>query len=343
MARIRHLIADEFGTHIGKYSGRLRVTKSKTGERLGDYPLLHLDNVLVTTRGVSVSADAIHECAERGIPLYYVSRAGRAYAMLYSAGLTGTIATRRAQLAAYETERGLHVARAFARGKIQNQVNLLKYAVKNYRQSEPELYDAVHQCAADVLDHDGLLSTVEGQRIDDVREQMLGYEGRAAQQYWAGVQHILRADLDWPGRRTRGARDAFNQALNYGYGVLYGQVERAILLAGLDPYAGFLHADRPGKPSLVLDLIEEFRQQAVDRTVIGLVNKGVAIEQRDDGMLDKETRRTLAEQVLGRLESKVRYEKKRHRLGAVLQMQARRLAGFLRGDRDTYEPFIGSW
>jgi CRISPR-associated protein Cas1 len=72
---------------------------------------------------------------------------------------------------------------------------------------------------------------------------------------------------DWPGREGRGAQDPLNSLLNYGYGILYGQVEQAIILAGLDPYAGFLHADRPGKPSLTLDLIEEFRQVAIDRVV----------------------------------------------------------------------------
>ena len=93
--------------------------------------------------------------------------------------------------------------------------------------------------------------------IDRIRARLLNVEGRAAQVYWAGVRHILPADFAWPGRETRGARDPFNMALNYGYGVLYGQVERALVLAGLDAYAGFVHTDRPGKPSLTLDMIEE--------------------------------------------------------------------------------------
>jgi CRISPR-associated protein Cas1 len=341
MPIVEHLIVDEFGTHIGKYSGRLKVTKK--GETLAQAPLLHLNSVLISGRGISVSADAVRECAERGIPLYYVSGTGTAYAMLYSAGLTGTIATRRAQVQAYETERGLAAAHAFTLGKIQNQANLLKYMVKNYKDREPDLYREVRCLAAEVLDHEAELDQVEAVRIDEVRETLMGLEGRAAQRYWAGVRLILRADLGWPGRKTRGATDSFNQALNYGYGVLYGQVERAILLAGLDPYAGFLHADRPGKPSLVLDLIEEFRQQVVDRTIIGLVNKGVPIQQADDGRLARDTRRLLAERVLERLDGPVRYEGKRHRLGAVLQMQARHLATFLRGEREAYEPFVGSW
>jgi len=92
-------------------------------------------------------------------------------------------------------------------------------------------------------------------------------------------------ELGWPGREGRGAHDPLNAAFNYGYGVLYGQVERALVLAGLDPYAGFIHVDRPGKPSLTLDLIEEFRAPVVDRTILGMVNRGVAVELDGDGLL----------------------------------------------------------
>ena len=95
---------------------------------------------------------------------------------------------------------------------------------------------------------------MSGGEIDEIRERLLSIEGRAAQRYWSSIKDIIPAELAWPGRQTRGAKDLFNSLLNYGYGVLYAQVEQAILLAGLDPYAGFLHADRPGKPSLVLDL-----------------------------------------------------------------------------------------
>lgn len=341
MAIVEHLIVDEFGAYVGKYSGRLKVTKKK--ETLAEAPLLHLNSVLISGRGISISADAVRECAGRGIPIQYVSGTGTAYAMLYSAGLTGTIATRRAQVQAYDNERGLAVARAFAWGKIQNQANLLKYMVKNYKDSEPELYAEVRRQAVEVLEHEVQLDQIEATHVDEARGTLMGVEGRAAQRYWAGVKLVLRADLDWPGRETRGATDPFNQALNYGYGVLYGQVEQATLLAGLDPYAGFLHADRPGKPSLVLDLIEEFRQQVVDRTIIGLVNKGVTIQRTEKGRLDRDTRRTLAEKVLARLDGPVRHEGKRRRLGAVLQMQARHLATFLRGEREVYEPFVGSW
>jgi CRISPR-associated protein Cas1 len=121
-------------------------------------------------------------------------------------------------------------------------------------------------------------------------------------------------------------------------------VEQAIILAGLDPYAGFLHADRPGKPSLVLDLIEEFRQCIVDRTIIGLTNRHVPLEQDEEHLLTQETRRKVAEKVLERLDGSAEpYEGKRQVLRFILQSQARHLASFLRGDRDSYAPFVASW
>lgn len=115
------------------------------------------------------------------------------------------------------------------------------------------------------------------------------------------------------------------------------------MLAGLDAYAGFLHADRPGKPSLTLDFIEEFRSAVVDRTLIGLLNKGVALPQEPDGLLKKETRLMLAEKIRERLEAAVPFEGKRYPLRVVMQMQARHMATFLRGERPEYTPFALPW
>jgi CRISPR-associated protein Cas1 len=342
MALVRELIVDQFGAMVGLHSERLQVTLKK--EVIAEAPLIGLEQVVISGRGISLSANAIAACCEQGIPIHFLSSRGQPYAALYSAGLTGTVQTRRAQLLAYGDGRGLALARAFAEGKIRNQANLLKYMAKYRKETDATLYRELRLVAGEVLSHVIDLDRLRGGCVDDVREQVLSVEGRAAQRYWAAVKLVVPAELGWPGREGRGARDPLNSALNYGYGILYGQVERALVLAGLDPYAGFIHADRPGKPSLVLDLIEEFRQAVVDRTVLGLVNKGVALEQDEAGRLTEGTRRMLAERVLGRLEeSTERYEGKRHALRVILQMQARHLATYVRGDRERYEPFVAGW
>ena len=136
-------------------------------------------------------------------------------------------------------------------------------------------------------------------------------------------------------------------------------------LAGLEPFAGFLHVDRPGKPSLVLDFIEEFRQTVVDRVVFAMINKRFKVKwealdngpareahqstvsQVDDALpeqrrLSRETRRALADRVLNRLQETESFEHKQQKLTNIIQQQARHLAMFLRRERD-YQPFVSRW
>src|SRR5205823_7661479 len=114
--------------------------------------------------------------------------------------------------------------------------------------------------------------------------------------YWEAVTEIISQKVEFLGREHVGATDAVNSLLNYGYGILYAQVWGAVINAGLEPFAGFLHVDRPGKPSLVLDLVEEFRQPVVDRTVIAFINLGQSMRM-ENGLLDQETRRAIAEKI----------------------------------------------
>ena len=338
---IDYLLADTFGTHIGKYSKRLKITQGKT--TLVEAPLLHLKAVYVTERGVSISADAISACCERGIPIHYMDALGRNYATVYSSGLTGTVRTRRMQLEAYYTERGFCFAKSIALAKLHNQASTLKYLAKNRAESDPDAYHELKLCAGDIVDCIADVDRVDPAPIETVRDTLMGYEGSAGAIYWNAVRLVIPPDYKWRKRHGRGAIDAINSLLNYGYGILYSRVEQAIVLAGLDPYAGFLHADRPGKPSLTLDLVEEFRQVAVDRVVWGLANRGYKVHQHGDGRLTEATRKDYAEKILHNLGRTYRYEGKKVALRIIMQTQARHLAAYLRGDRESYDGFKGSY
>lgn len=340
MPVVDHLLADTFGTHVGKYSERLKITKGK--EVLQQAPLIHLKSLTIASMGVSISADAIAACTERGIPIVMLDGGGDVFATLYAAGLTGTVLTRREQLLAYYDERGIALAAAFAIAKVSNQVRTLRYWARNRRESHPEMAQALEETAGRV---DLLVTQLQNlpypQDSEAYVSTLMGFEGRAAHLYWQAAGWLVPSDYGWPGRIGRGATDPINSLLNYGYGILYAEVERAIVLAGLDPYAGFLHADRPGKPSLVLDLIEEFRQMVVDRVVFGLVARNYAIEQDEFGRLSQTTRRDYAARIIGQLEAKVRYEgSQRVALRHALQMQARHVATFVRRERVPYTPFL---
>jgi len=200
--------------------------------------------------------------------------------------------------------------------------------------------------------------------IDTLRRTMLNLEGRAGALYWECAQRLLPKGK-FEKREHRGTQDEANVLLNYGYGILYSQVWSALTLAGLEPFAGFLHVDRPGKPSLVLDFIEEFRQTVVDKTVFAMINKRFKVEwETPDGdparsahqsskpngnanipeqlYLSKETRRAVADRVLARLQEREAYEHKQQRLINIIQQQARHLAMFLRREGD-YKPFVARW
>ena len=335
------LIVEGNGVFLGKHQGRLRV--SRQGKTLSEAPVIHLQQVIVVDSGVAISSDVVRTCAEEGIPIHFLNAKGQHIAGMYSAGLNGTVLTRRAQLGAFEDERGMALARAFVLGKIENQRALLRYIAKYRKEAEPALFEELTLVVAELDDHVQEAEKISARQVSEAREQLLSVEGRAASHYWGAIKRIIPESLEWPGRETHGATDPFNMALNYGYGFLYAQVEQALILAGLDPYGGFLHADRPGKPSLKFDMVEEFRQTVVDRTLIGLVNRGFAVERDEQGQLEKTTRDRLIERMKERLESTELYEGKRQALRFILQCQARHLATFVRRERAVYTPFIAGW
>jgi len=339
------LIISDFGVFLGKHSERLVVRKG--GDVVEEHPLIDLEHVLVTGAGVSVSSDLIRECCDRGICMTFLTRSGKPYAKVVSPALTATVRTRREQIAALGDSRGVTVAKAIALGKLRNQANLLRYFAKYRKESDPASFEAITERAAEIMRLEQKLRALSGESADDLRQDILNVEGRAGAAYWEGVRAILGDKAEFDRREHRGAGDPVNSMLNYGYGILYSQVWSAVTLAGLEPFAGFIHTDRPGKPSLVLDLVEEFRQPVVDRALLAAIGRGFKIEMEradagEDARLSEKTRKEIAERVLERLESKVSYEGKKWAFASVIQMQCRRLASFLRGEGD-YRPFVSGW
>lgn len=338
-ARPGQIIVSDFGTFIGKKSERLVIKKGK--DVLEQVPFHNIESLVVTGAGVSISTDVIQECMEHGIQIDFLTFSGKPYAKLTSPGLSGTVITRREQLLAYYEKRGLKLAKAFVDGKLRNQQGLIHYFARYRKSEDQEAFDELSRMEAKILEIASELESIEGKCVDDVREQLLSIEGRAGAVYWDGVKKILGDRVEFETREHRGADDPFNSMLNYGYGILYSTVWGAVVLAGLEPFAGFIHTDRPGKPSLCLDLVEEFRQRVVDRTVISFVTKGTPIKLQD-GMLADQTRRKLIDNIQERLESRETYRGKQHKLRTIIQLQARRIASFLRGETD-YRPHVGRW
>ncbi len=363
------LIISDYGIYLGKHSERLVVRYRDKKKPNDEHPLMDLEQVIIGSRGVSLSSDLVEACTQRGIEISFLSFNGQPYAKLISPALSATVISRREQLAAYQDERGFEISRRFVRGKVQNQINLVRYFGKYRKKQAPrqyaEMIERVRKMQELLRELDALeITNMDSPPIDAMRPTLLNLEGRAAARYWECAQRILPGGK-FQKREHRGAQNEVNVLLNYGYGILYSQVWSALALAGLEPFAGFLHVDRPGKPSLVLDFIEEFRQTVVDRVVFAMINKRFKVEwealddvpareahqstksQVDDALpeqrrLSRETRRALADRVLNRLQETESFERKQRKLTNIIQRQARHLAMFLRRERE-YLPFISRW
>lgn len=334
-----NLIINNYGTFLGKTSERLVVKENH--KVVQEVPFYDLTNITVTSGGVSLSSDVIRMCVEHGIQINFLSATGQPYAKISSPQLNATVVTRREQLLAYFDERSVELSKAFITGKTKNQINTLKYFAKHRKEAKKEVYREIISAAEKMSVTLKELDALQGKNIDELRGQFLSVEGRVSNIYWQQVASILEGKVVFQGREHRGAEDPFNSMLNYGYGILYSQVWTALVLAGLEPFAGFMHVDRPGKPSLVLDLIEEFRQPVVDRTIVAMFSKGMVVKI-EENKLSADTRKNVADKILARLDSAENYEGKKHKISSIIQSQARRIGSFVRNE-GKYRPFIGGW
>jgi CRISPR-associated protein Cas1 len=330
------LFVSGFGLFIGKKSERVVVRQGK--EVCAQVPLMRLQEIIVASRGISFSSDLIGELCERGIRVAMLTSSGKPFALLTSPMLTATVETRRAQFAAYHDARGADFCRWIVAGKLHNQEKLLRYFAKS---REGNRKSALEHAAAALRKLRRSALAALGVAPDAVRAELMGLEGTGGRMYWQQVGHMLPEELGFEGRSHQGATDATNAALNYGYGILTSHVWGAVMNAGLEPFAGFLHVDRSGRPSLVLDLVEEFRQPVVDRAILAWLNKGGQLKLVN-GLLDGASRENVASRVLLRLVAVEPHRGKQHQVRSIIQMQARRAASALRGI-GSYRPFSFKW
>jgi CRISPR-associated protein Cas1 len=227
--------------------------------------------------------------------------------------------------------------------KIANSRVILLRAAREI--ADPEREMALRE-AANRLSWTGL-EAARAPSIDEVR----GHEGSAGQTYFSVFDHMIAGDREtfhFDGRSRRPPRDRVNALLSFVYALLRHDVESALESVGLDPAVGFLHADRPGRPSLALDLMEELRAALADRLVLTLINRrqvqGSGFTEQDGGgiLMDDATRKAVvsAWQIRKQDEIEHPFLKERIPVGLVPYVQALLLARYIRGGLDTYPAFF---
>lgn len=305
---------------------------------------LHMLSAVVVFGAIHVSPPLMAALAAAGITLTFLDRNGRYQARL-EGPVSGNILLRRAQYHACDAPED--IVRSILIGKIANQRAVLMRSLRDYG----EEYDVADRAAIDSvtmrLAH--ILRRVErgDLRLDELR----GSEGEAANLYFSVFGHLIRSpdrEMQWTGRSRRPPLDPINALLSFLYTLLTHDCRSALEGVGLDPAAGFLHRDRPGRPSLALDLMEELRPVLADRLVLSLINRrqlrGRDFETREGGavMMSDDARKTVltAWQERKREERLHPFIEEKAPLGLVAHLQAQLLARHLRGDIDAYPPWF---
>ncbi len=305
-------------------------------------PIHNLDAIAAFGQ-VMVSPGLMELCLESGVALTFLSESGRLIGRV-DAPRSGNVLLRREQFRRAERPEGcLALARSFVAGKIQNARGALVRAAR-------EADSADDRAALDFASNrlaEGLGALPAAGTLDEVR----GREGDAARCYFAAFPHMIRhgrAELGMTGRSRRPPLDPVNALLSFSYALIVQDCVAALTAAGLDPDIGFLHADRPGRPSLALDLVEEFRPMVADRLVLTLLNRRqITPEQfhrREGGgvEINAEARKTLVQAFVARKREELTHPLlgTRARVGQLPFLQAKILARHLRGDSEIYLPCI---
>lgn len=263
-----------------KTSKRLLVEKD--GKVLLEVPEFKVDQVLVFGN-VQITTQAMSFLLEHSIPISLLSIYGRLKGKLVPAE-SKNIYLRLAQFERFKDEGfKLSLAKDIVSGKIRNQRSLLM----RYQRNHPEI-----NLSEEISQLEGLLSLLLSKtKVSTV----IGIEGRSSAIYFEAFSKMFRRELQFEGRDRRPPRDPINSLLSLGYTMITNEAFSILSAIGLDPYIGYLHSLDYGRPSLALDLTEEFRQAIIDTLTLSLINKGVLkpsdFEEREEGVYLKDSAR----------------------------------------------------
>ena len=312
------------------------------GKEAARFPV-HLLGQLVCFGNVMCSPFLLGLCAENGVAVSFLTKNGR-YLSRMVGKISGNVLLRKEQFRrAEDPVLAAIIAKSVVAGKVANQRTVLMRALRDHSEIESE--GKIARIIARMKSNLELLDSTEN--IDRIR----GIEGDSANLYFSAFDNLILCQKDdfwFRGRNRRPPTDNVNALLSFAYTLLMLDCRSALESVGLDPQVGFLHADRPGRPSLALDLIEEFRPVIADRIALSMINRqqlkksdfnkteSRAVLMKDDArkrLINEYQEKKKAELIHPFLNEKMQ-------TGLLFHVQALLLARHLRGDLDGYPPFV---
>ena len=321
------LVINTYGCYLRK-NGECFLVKNE--DKVFEVSVRKVDSIMITTSAY-LSTDALKMAIENNIDVIFLDEYGNPYGRVWHSKLGSTVLIRRRQLEISSMKEGFELAKSWVLKKIENQIDFIERLArpredKAERLKEPSegLKEAKEKIA-------NLTGTIE-----ERRGTIMALEGAAGKIYFEALSLCMPERFRFNGRSRNPAKDEFNTMLNYGYGVLYSMVEKACIIAGLDPYIGFLHTDNYNKKSLVFDLIEMFRIFAEETVTYLFSGRKVKVDYFDKVKggftLNKDGKAVLIEALNKTFDETVRYRGRNIQKRNVIQFECHAIANsFIKG------------
>lgn len=272
------LVLNTFGTSLSRDNEGFVITHKDGKQRL---PVIGIKSIQIS-RGAQITSDAVMLAIENEIEVLFMDKTGEPVGRVWSPRYGSISTIRKGQLNFTFTHDALEWIKEIISKKIENQQALLLMM----RADNPETDATRNKSIQRLEDYRAKIGTLNGEIVSDIASQLRGWEGVSSKIYFETLNLFIPDELRFAARSQHPAMDVVNAFLNYGYGLLYGKIEGALIKAGIDPYVGIFHRDDYNRPVLVYDVIEIYRIW-VDYVVYGLVAQRVITDDyysvREDG------------------------------------------------------------
>ncbi len=306
------LVIQSFGAKIAVKDGLFEVSTIENQTYIKrEYAVSEVSSIWVQ-HGCSLTNAAIVLAMDNDIDFLLLNHFGMPVGRFMPIRPNSIVTIQRAQLEAAQSTLGFELIQAWVAEKMQNQMNLL-HCRSQHHNSKAKYNALILKSISQIKQQKEHLLAIEAATIQDVAEQLRGIEGFAGRAYFAGLSELLPEKYPFEKRTYQNPTDAFNSCLNYGYAILYSKVESALIKAGLNPYAGFLHRDDYQFKSMVYDFVEPYRIWAEDPIMSVFLHRALNnshIQKNEEGktLLSASGRKLIADAIGVFLQEKIIYE-----------------------------------
>lgn len=319
---MKHIVINNYGYFLGLKSNRMIVKKGD--EIINEYPLSRLKTIHIASSGVSLSSDLIFALSVRGIKTFFNTYNN--HAALHSLYEHKNVIVKKSQYESEVNGKGIELARQIILGKIKNQRSTLLYASRKL----------IKESYIDIIYKLDELINILKNKVEINNGYILGIEGKAADIYFNGLKKLHLFPETFFMRTKRYSSEITNISLNYGYAILENFIYKSLINAGLDPYFGVLHSLRSGKPSLVLDVMEEYRSFIVDRNILKMKGRLETVKKFET------VKKDVANEVIKSISKHVKYNGRSLSVESVIQRQIYKISAYLCGDKK-YKSYVFRW